>query len=269
MKRREFLCNSLATTGTVVAGTTILGTETLAQGLPLELQRDFIEIKTYTVADAEKRDQLVKILDAAFIPAMNRQDNNPVGIFVPAGNDAKYDDNVFVVMRHKTFASFSGVATRLLNDKEFMEAAKDIFATDSKDPVFTTCESRLLQCFETAPVLETPELGTDRAFEMRLYRSFNIERNAAKIHMFEHGGELALFRELGLNPIFFGEAIFGRMLPNLAYMVGGKSVDELAKSWKNFGPNPKWHEIRDNLKYKDTATEIERVVLKPSPGSQI
>ncbi len=268
LQRREFLCHSLT-----AAGAAGLGAASLAKADPAnpfsESERHFIEIRTYTVANAEKRDLLVKNLDGAFIPALNRQGIEKVGVFVPVGNEAKYENNVFAVIPHNNVATFCGVAAKLLADREFMQAVQGTLATDSKNPVYTALDSRLVQCFETVPTLQTPELGADRAFEMRLYRSFNIERNAAKIHMFEHGGELSLFRELGLNPIFFGEAIFGRMLPNLAYMVGGKSVEALAESWKQFGPNPKWHEIRDNPMYKDTATEIERVILKPSAGSQI
>ena len=270
MKRRDFLRNSFATAGALGLAATSLSPSQAADDLP---KREFIELRTYTVKDAGKRELLVKILDAALIPALNAQGIKPIGVFVPLGNEAKYENNVFVVIPHKTMDSFLNLTAKLLADKTYMERAGAIFETDSKNAVYTACDSQLLQGFETCPVLEVPdfgpELGSDRVFEMRLYRSFNIERNAAKIHMFEHGGELALFRELGLNPIFFGEAIFGKKIPNLTYMVGSKNAEELAKSWKNFGPNPKWHVIRDNPAYKDTATEIDRVVLKPSPGSQI
>ncbi len=266
MKRRDFLCNSLTAAGAI--GLTATAVAADLGSVPPPSTRHFVEIRTYTVPNAGKRDLFVKILDNAFIPAMNRQGIKNIGVFVPVEGQEKFANDVFVVRECQALNAILGVST-LVADKEFMEAAQEIFATDSKNPVFTACDSRLLQCFETLPTLQTPELGEARAFEMRLYRSFNIERNAAKIHMFEHGGELALFRELGLNPIFFGEAVFGRMLPNLAYMVGGKSADALAESWKKFGPHPKWHELRDNTMYNDTATEIERVILKPSAGSQI
>lgn len=262
MKRRDFLC----TAGVAGLAATSLSPLSADES---KAKREFIELRTYTVKDLEKRDLLVKNLDDALIPALNKQGVKPVGVFVPLGNEAKYENNVFVVIPHKTVDMFLGLTPKLLADEAYMKKAAAIFETTSKDPVYTACESQLLHCFETAPVLEQRELGKDRAFEMRLYRSFNIERNAAKIHMFEHGGELALFRELGLNPIFFGETVFGKKTPNLTYMVGCENAEKLAAAWKNFGPNPKWHVIRDNSAYKDTATEIDRVILRPSPGSQI
>ena len=150
-----------------------------------------------------------------------------------------------------------------------MKAAAPVFETTSKDPAYTNYDTFLLYNFPTMPVLETPNLGPDRVFEWRLYRSFNIERNIAKIHMFDEGGELPLFREVGLNPIFFGDVVSGQKLPALMYMIGCPSLEAHAEAWRTFIAHPKWIAMKDLPEYADTATEIDRVVMTPSPGSQI
>jgi len=232
-------------------------------------QREFVEVRQYTVKDAEKRTLLVDLLDNALIPALNRQGIKPVGVFVPIEREEKYARNVFVVIPHKTAASFVNANTKLVADAAYMKAAAPIFETTSKDPVYTACDTFLLYNFPTMPVLESPKLGPDRVFQWRFYRSFNIERNVAKIHMFDQGGELPLFREVELNPIFFGDVVAGNRLPALAYLIGCPSMEAHDEAWKTFIAHPKWAAMKDLPEYADTATEIDRVILTPSSGSQI
>ena len=274
MKRRDFLTAS--GTGLAVLATTATASAQVRERVFGRLRspaparpREFVEVRKYTVKDADKRAQLVEVLDNALIPALNRQEINPVGVFVPLEREEKYALNVFVVIPHRTAASFANANTKLVDDAVYRKAAAPIFETTSKDPVYTACDTFLLYNFPTMPVLETPNLGSERVFEWRLYRSFNIERNVAKIHMFDEGGELPLFREVGLNPIFFGDVVAGNKLPALMYLIGCPSPDAHAEAWKTFIAHPKWAAMKDLPKYADTATEIDRVVLTPSPGSQI
>ena len=263
MKRRDFLTAS-------GAGLTALATAMTTSALePALSERQFVEVRKYTVKDADKRVQLVEVLDKALIPALNRQGIKPVGVFHPIPREAQYALSVFVVIPHATPATFISANTKLVADTVFRKDAAPFFETTSKDPVYTGCDTFFLYNFPTMPVLESPELGPDRVFELRLYRSFNIERNAAKIHMFDEGGELPLFREVGLNPVFFGDVVAGNKLPALMYMIGCPSLDKHAEAWRTFIAHPKWLAMRDLPEYEDTATEIDRVVLVPSPGSQI
>ena len=280
MKRREFLTAggaglaALATTATASAQ----NRERLFARLraaTTRTQRQFIEVRQYTVANADKRAQLVALLDKALIPALNRQGLRPVGVFepivreVPVEREAQFANNVFVVIPHRTPDTFVNATARLLADRTFMRDAAPIFETTSQDPVYTDCDTSFLLGFETAPAVEVPVTGPDRVFEWRIYRSFNIERNEAKIKMFDEGGELPLFREIGLDPVFFGDVIAGPRMPALMYIVGCPSEEARVESWRVFRDHPKWLAMRDLPEYADTATEIERIVLTPSPGSQI
>jgi hypothetical protein len=265
MKRREFLASA---GGVGLAATAFSVTSPVPAADPFGV-RELIEFRTYFVKDESKKTLLVETLDKALIPALNAQGIKPVGVFVPIGTETKFDKNVFVVIPHKTIESYLNLTPKLLADTEYRKNAAAFFTTTSKNPVYESCESSLLKCFENCPKLETPVSGADRIFQARIYRSFNIERNAAKIHMFNHGGEMALFRELGIHPVFFGEALSGNMLPNLTYMVAGDNAEQHEKAWKGFVAHPKWQEIKNNPDYADTATEISRVLLKPSSGSQI
>ena len=261
MKRRDFLTANGAGLAALTTATTFAADE--------PVKKEFIEVRKYTVKDTDKQAQFIEVLDKALIPALNRQGLKSIGVFVPLDSETKYALNVFVVIPHKTMETFVNATAKLLADNDYRKDAAAIFETTSKNPVYTDCDTFLLNTFSTIPVLETPQLGADRVFELRLYRSFNIERNAAKIRMFDRGGELPLFREVGLNPIFFGDILTGSRMPALMYMIGCPSLEKHAEVWKNFIAHPKWKAIKDLSEYADTATEIERVVLKPSSDSQI
>ena len=289
MKRRDFL-TAAAASG---AGITALATMTTAAAqasanahgqeasdiflshirttypLAMTSQREFVEVRKYTVANADKRAQLVELLDRALIPGLNRQGIRPVGVFVPIEREERYAMNVFVAIPHKTMDSFVNANIRLVGDAAFMRDAAPMFEATSRDPVYTNCDTWLLYNFPTMPVMETPDFGPDRVFQLRLYRSFNIERNLAKIHMFDQGGELPLFREVGLTPIFFGDIVAGNKLPAFLYLLGFPSMEAQAEAWRTFIPHPKWIAMRNLPEYADTATEIDNVLMPPSPGSQI
>jgi hypothetical protein len=264
MKRREFL-----TAGT--AGLAALATTTTAMAQQ-QRNTEYIEVRKYTVKDADKRAQLVNILDKALIPALNRQGLEPVGVLIPeakAEKELQFALNVFVIVPHKTTETFVNVNAKLVADMEYRKAAEPIFNTTSKNPVYTDCETFLLQGFPTMPGLETLKLGPERVYQLRLYRSFNIERNAAKVNMFDKGGELPLFRKLGLNPIFFGNIVAGTRMPALIYLLGFTSPATKDEAWKTFVAHPQWLAIKNLPEYADTATEIDNIMLFPSPGSQL
>lgn len=262
MQRRDFLTSSGAGVAALAAATTVFAADVSAK-------KEYIEVRKYTVKDTDKRTQLIELCDKALIPALNRQNLKPVGIFIPLEGDEKHALNLFVVIPHSSPESFIKTNMLLLEDETYRKDAAPIFETTSKNPVYTDCVTYFLNTFPSIPVLETPNLGADRVFQLRLYRSFNVERHAAKIKMFDQGGELPLFREVEMNPIFFGDVVAGNRMPCLMYMIGCPSLEKHTEVWRTFGRHPKWREISSNPEYADTATEIDAVILRPSAGSQI
>ena len=58
----------------------------------------------------------------------------------------------------------------------------------------------------------------NRLLNFRVYESHNERAGKKKIEMFNKG-ELALFRRVGLTPVFFGETVVGSAMPNLTYLL--------------------------------------------------
>ena len=73
------------------------------------------------------------------------------------------------------------------------------------------------------PRLGVPALaraGKPRVFEMRTYESFGELKALKKIAMFNAGGKSHLMRDLlDLSPVFYEQALVGRDLPHLTYLL--------------------------------------------------
>ena len=82
-------------------------------------------------------------------------------------------------------------------------------------------------------------------------------------------GEIAIFRRVGLAPVFFGEALVGTRLPNLTYMLGFDNRQAAETAWTKFRADPEWIKLKAVAKYKETVSNITNIYLNPAEGSQI
>jgi len=88
--------------------------------------------------------------------------------------------------------------------------------------------------------------------------------------MFETG-EAAIFRRLGMSPVFFAQTIVGRNVPNLTYMLCYDDLAAREKLWKDFGADPEWQKLRSAPGNSDAeiVSNISNTILRPAPYSQI
>ena len=252
-------------------------TQSAAEAHDIPGEKSLIEWQVFTCGTAEKKKKLLAIFDQALIPALNRQKITPVGVFETSAElnpgektyEAANDLRVYVLCQYTNIDSLLQVTPKLLADKKYMSDAAAIFDAPMNDPLFDTSESSLMLGFNHCPKIEVPSLDPARIVQIRLYNSYNIERNAKKIDMFDIGGELDLFRKCNMSPVFFGETLAGRMMPNLTYMLSFKNMDAQKEAWAKFVASPEWDALKSNPKYKDTANKIVNIFLKPSPKSQV
>jgi len=108
-----------------------------------------------------------------------------------------------------------------------------------------------------------------RILELRVYEGHSVKANKKKIEMFNEGGEIALFKKTGLTPVFFGETLIGPKLPNLSYMLAFEDMADRDKRWQVFRDDPEWKRMNQDPAYKDTASNITDIILRPAAYSQI
>jgi hypothetical protein len=78
-----------------------------------------------------------------------------------------------------------------------------------------------------------------------------------------------VFRDTGLTPVFFGETLFGPLMPNLTYMLVFEDMAARDRHWEEFRTSEGWAAIKDLEEYKDTVSNITDIILRPARCSQI
>ncbi len=262
MKRRDML---LTTAGSLAAA---------AAAYPAAGNgpRQYFELRRYSLGTGEKRQRFLDFVRDSLFPALNRLGVKPVGAFTPLYGQNTPSYSLYLLLPFESLAAFAGTEASLLTDREFTTKAAAILDLPLSDPAFLRFESSLMLAFEGMPALEVPAAVAGKAsriFEMRIYESHGHKAAKKKIEMFNQGGEIAIFRKTGLNPVFFAETLCGQQMPNLTYMLCHENMAERDKGWAAFAAHPDWIALRDDAQYKDTVSNITDIILRPLEFSQI
>ena len=259
MRRRKFL------TAAGVAG--IAGmSSSVAMGDSEGGERDYFEFREYHLHVGSKKNQVGNFLRDVGIPAMNRIGIGPVGVF-----NAMYGPSqptLYVLLVHKSIKTVVNSASLLMADDEYRKAGATYVDVPLSEPAYVRMKSSLMVAFKDMPKLEAPEKKS-RIFELRIYESHSIKAAKKKIEMFNEGGEIAIFRKTGLQPVFFGETLIGPKMPNLTYMLVFDDLVHRDAKWKVFGGDPAWKMLRSDPAYKGTVSNITDIILRPASYSQI
>jgi hypothetical protein len=206
----------------------------------------------------------------ALVPALGRAGISPVGAWnVSFGADSP---TLHLLLPHAGADSLVTLEPRLAADPEYRSAAASFLALPPSDPPFERCDSSLHAAVPTLPGIEKPAgtaASASRVFELRTYRSPSEPAGRKKIEMFEAGGELAIFRRLGLHTVFFGRDLVGAGLPSLTYMLAFADVAAREKAWAAFREEPAWVKLRDQPSYADIVSGIDAALLRPTDYSQL
>jgi hypothetical protein len=212
------------------------------------------------------RNQVGNFLKNVGIPAMNRIGIKPVGVFTPVYGPSQ--PTLHVLLVHDSLDSVLQASSRLLADPEVREKGASFIDASLSDPAFVRYESSLMAAFSHMPTIEPPAFK-ERIFELRIYESHSAKAGKKKVEMFNEGGEIAIFKKTGLNPVLFGETIIGPNLPNLTYMLAFKDMADRDANWQVFRDHPDWKKLSGDPAYKDTVSNITDIILRPTEYSQI
>ncbi len=91
-----------------------------------------------------------------------------------------------------------------------------------------------------------------------------------RVNMFNKG-EIALFRKVGVTPVFFGQAIVGSKLPNLTYMVWYDDQAARQAAWGKFIASDEWKEMSGKPEWanEEVVSNITNIQMQPLPFSLI
>lgn len=259
MNRRDFFLGvALSTTGI-----------TLGSDSQTDNPRSFILLEIFYAEDKDKRDKLAQKFDSKLILLRHEIGFQKVGIFTlhdelmkneKDPSLAKFNSAVFVVQATDS-------ADLLLNYQDCSMRKASLFNLVN-DLDFIDEEIVAMRSFPSVPGITTPYDNEERVLQLRTYNSPNYDRNAMKEAMFEEG-ELDLFKNSGMLPVFFGRTLIGSMAPNITYMLSFPNNEARLEGWKKFIQSDGWKKMSSDPRYAHTATRIRNLFLKPTPNSEI
>lgn len=229
--------------------------------------RQYLVLHKYSFQKEEQRQAFNAIAKEVLLPALNRLGILPVGAFT----DPREAQPVYMLLPLSNADSALTLNERLLADPEFSAKGATLIDVSKADALYKELESWLMLSFKNMPKVEVPAKGPDRVFQLRIYESPSVKAGQKKIEMFNDAGEIKIFRDVGLNPVFFGEVLFGAKMPNLTYMLGFDNPDQLKAAWGRFGGHPDWRKISRMPEYTDgrIIRGITNIQLNPTEYSQI
>ncbi len=209
--------------------------------------------------------------EKAVIPALNRKGIDVVGVFQRAKPNDDGTTSLFVLVPLSSPSQLPNLLSELAGDSEFIADGQSFLETDHKKPPYVRARSEMLLAFDCFPKVKIPtqkSAGKDRLFELRVYESPTDLLGHLKVEMF-NSGEVPIFLDCGIQPVFMGQAFVGDKLPNLTYMTVYDNAEQRDECWKKFQKHPDWQVLKGVKKYEGTVSKIHKTDLLPRPYSQL
>jgi hypothetical protein len=231
-------------------------------------QNALLELRYYHMRTGSQTQRTADFLNKHFLPAAQRLGIGPLGFF--GAVIAEGSPFILALSSYPSAAAFTDSIERLAADKEFQRGFDEYNSITELS--YIRMENSLLRAFDVMPSIAVPPGGQrpPRIFELRTYESNNAKAAQRKIRMFNEG-EAGIFQRLGMAPVFFGETLVGRDLPNLTYMLSFESLAAREKLWGAFGADPEWQKLRAQPGYADAeiVSNISNAILRPLDFSPI
>lgn len=233
-------------------------------------KQEYYQLTIYHFKDAAQKQELDTYLETAYLPALHRMGINNVGVFTPIANDTAIDKRIFIIMPAQSLQQLTDLPGKLLKDNTYQLAAKNYMDAVYNNPPFKRMEKIIAKAFSKAPALTLPALSApkaERVYEFRSYESPTEKLYRNKVQMFNEGGEVALFKRLNFNAIFYADVIAGSNMPNLIYMTSFENMADRDAHWKTFSADPEWKKLSTDPIYQRNVSKAEVILMKAASYS--
>lgn len=232
--------------------------------------REFYKITIYHFTDTAQENVLDNYLERALMPALHKQKVQNIGVFKSLANDTAAQKTMYVFTHFSSLADMHKADTFLAKDEQYKkEGATYINAAYDKPP-YSRMETIITYAFPLAPQMRLPALQSaknERVYELRSYESATEKIFQNKVRMFNDGNEIALFKRLNFNAVFYSEVIAGSKMPNLMYMTTFENMQDRDAHWKSFVDAPEWKKLVAMPEYKNNLQRIDITFLRPTSYS--
>ena len=237
----------------------------LILSLSLFGQKEYYELRTYSIPFNGSEQALHDYLEDTLLPALNRYGVENIGVFEALGDPTP--KQIVLLIPYKDISAYGDVIAALAADINYLEKRKAYDAVPHNKRVYTRFSSSFYIAFDGLPQIVKPKEGS-QLFELRTYEGYSEDAVRRKVKMFNEE-EFSIFDATGLHSVFFGEQVSGPMMPALTYMLSFSSMEERDANWKKFIVHPEWKRVSGLEEYAHSVSDIKRTFLKPLSYSQL
>jgi hypothetical protein len=235
----------------------------------LAAEKYYYQLKIYHLKTQAQEDRLDHYLQYAYLPAMHRMGITHVGVFKPVDRDTS-ERRIYVLTPFSSWNQLENSDERLMADQRYLADGSDYIGAAYNDALFTRFETIILRAFPKMPEPALPGLTgnkADRVYELRSYESPTEKYNINKVRMFNVGDEVALFKRLNFNAVFYAEVLAGSHMPNLMYMTTFENKQDRDKHWDTFSNDPEWKALVAKPEYQHNVSKADILFLHPAAYS--
>jgi hypothetical protein len=232
--------------------------------------REYYLLRIYHCSAQQQIDHIDDYLQNTYIPFMHKMGIKKVGVFTPIDNATTIDKKIYVWLPLKNIQQVEAI-NKNMEQFDPMGNQKMIHLenADSSLP-YNRIETVLSIAFKGLPQYEktsslTKSNPDERIFEFRNYESPTENAHLRKVHMFNEGDEIGLFKRLNFNAIFYAKVIAGGNMPNLIYMTSFNNMADRDAHWKAFVEDAYWKKISTDPKYLNAVNKHEVILMKAKP----
>lgn len=237
----------------------------LILSLSLFGQKEYYELRTYSIPFNGSEQALHDYLEDTLLPALNQYGVENIGVFEALGDPTP--KQIVLLIPYKDISAYGDVIAALAADTNYLEKRKAYDAVPHNKRVYTRFSSSFYIAFDGLPQIVKPKEGS-QLFELRTYEGYSEDAVRRKVKMFNEE-EFSIFDATGLHSVFFGEQVSGPMMPALTYMLSFSSMEERDVNWKKFIVHPEWKRVSGLEEYAHSVSDIKRTFLKPLSYSQL
>jgi hypothetical protein len=234
--------------------------------------KSFYTVQVYHVTNADQMALVDNYLKSAYVPALHRQGIATVGVFKPVDNDTASDKKIVVFTPFTSLQQFERTSRQLQSDITLEQNSPAYVNAPYNSAPYTRFETILLEAFDQMPGMATPQLTgakSERIYELRSYEGPTEKLYLNKVQMFNEGGEVALFKRLNFNAVFYASVLAGARMPNLMYMTTFENRADRDAHWKAFGDDPEWKTLSAKPEYQHNVSKSDIWLMTPTDYSDL
>ncbi len=233
--------------------------------------RDYYLVKVYHCSNQQQIEQIEQYLGKELIPFLHQNGVAKVGAFLPIDHDTATDKQLYLWIPLTRLDQLARIENRFGNLNPYADTGLlRIYGNNAPAP-YNSIETMLSEAFafhKRYNIAASFTPSSETVYEFRSYESSTENLHLRKVHMFNQGGEIALFKKLDFNAVFYARVIAGAHMPNLIYMTRFRNRADREEHWTRFGNSPEWKTMSAMPKYGNTVSKHVVVLMRASVCSE-